>query len=97
MAAFCLSWRIKFSIAVQTIHNIERFHSATSHGESQKFLVPQRADREDRTKVIFSSCLDLPKALAGRVRTRSTSIAGREADRTDTNQVRTKATHGTKT
>ena len=65
----------------------------SNHGRSKKFLVPDGAERKDKSKYTLSSCLDLLKALAERIRTRS-SISGREADRVDTNQVRNKATLG---
>ena len=66
-----------------------------SHGGSKKVLFPDGTERKDRSKVIRSSCLDLLKSLVERVRTRGSSVAGREADRAETNQVRTKTTHGT--
>ena len=93
---FVVLWDIiKFAIAVQVTYNIERFRGATSHGGSKKFLFPDGAERKDKSKVILSSCLDLLKALAARVRRRGSSMAVREADRVDANQVRTKTTHGT--
>ena len=45
-------------------------------------------------KIKSTGGLDLLKLLVERVRTRGSSKAGREADGMDTNQVRTKATHG---
>ena len=97
-AAFCfMSCGESSSLPLrsQVTHNIESFRGATSHGGSRKFLFPVVAERKDRSKIIRSRCLDLLKALAERFRTRGSSIAGREADRVDANQVRTKATHGT--
>ena len=64
---------------------------------AKKILFPDGAERKDRSKVILSRCRDLLEALAERARTSGSSIAGREADRMDTKQVRTKATHGTNT
>ena len=46
-------------------------------------------------KIKHSGSLDLFKSFVERVRTRGSSIGGREADRVDTNQARTKATHVT--
>ena len=70
MAAFCFlscGESSNFAIAVQTTYHVERFRSATSHGRSKKFFVPNRAERKDRSKVTLTSCFHLLKALAERV------------------------------
>ena len=55
-----LRYLIKLAIAVQTTYNIERFHGATSHGGSKKFLFPVGAERKNRSNI---KTLGLPQVL----------------------------------
>ena len=92
---FLVLWRfIKFATVVQAEYNIDRLHSAMSHGRDQEFLFPIGAESENGSQVIPTSCLNLLWAFDDSVRTGGSSTADRDADRMNPKQVRSEATHG---
>ena len=70
----------QFATVIQATYNIERFHSAMSHGRDQEFLFPFGAESKNWSKILPMSCLNLFKAVGECAGVGGSSTTGREAE-----------------